>query len=351
MTRYTKLEGRKAATTRPATTLFDDAHDPLTPATKRTAPTTASDDDDADDTTPSKRRKVAQQPATPTAPTPPLTKEAKLKRIKLLKLKAKKSKSEEKKKSLFAEMSRLEREIGTEAGRWKDGYDKASGPNKSSNNNSTFDWPSSTTSNETNPWKVMEAERRAKTDSRRENRREKRIDERQSNTTCFACRATGHAARDCPNTLNAHTSSLSSSTTTKTKGKEVVGLCFRCGSNTHTLARCKVAPKGRKTDDDEEELPFATCFVCSGTGHLASGCPKNAERGVFPMGGAACAVCKSVRHRAKDCPEGKAKEEGGERGEPEIEVDGAARRVGGKKSKTGAGDAGVMPARKKVVNF
>lgn len=48
------------------------------------------------------------------------------------------------------------------------------------------------------------------------------------------------------------------------------------------------------------ELPFASCFICDGKGHLASQCSKN-ERGVYPRGGE-CKICHSVEHLAKDCP-------------------------------------------------
>lgn len=36
---------------------------------------------------------------------------------------------------------------------------------------------------------------------RTEERRQGRVEDRNSNTTCFACRAKGHAAKDCPNVL------------------------------------------------------------------------------------------------------------------------------------------------------
>lgn len=52
--------------------------------------------------------------------------------------------------------------------------------------------------------------------------------------------------------------------------------------------------------DPENPTPFATCFVCLGTGHLSAACPKN-PRGVYVNGGA-CKICHSVAHRAKDCP-------------------------------------------------
>ncbi|KAF4567409.1 hypothetical protein EYR40_006408 [Pleurotus pulmonarius] len=115
----------------------------------------------------------------------------------------------------------------------------------------------------------------------------KAIADRNSGTICFACRETGHAARDCSTTRNA------------AKGDPdapgaVVGICYRCGSSQHTLSRCK------ERVDPEDPMPFASCFVCSGKGHLASGCPQNGERGVYPNGGS-CKLCGKTTHLARDC--------------------------------------------------
>ncbi|KAL4259388.1 Zinc finger CCHC domain-containing protein 9 [Pleurotus pulmonarius] len=115
----------------------------------------------------------------------------------------------------------------------------------------------------------------------------KAIADRNSGTICFACRETGHAARDCSTTRNA------------AKGDPdapgaVVGICYRCGSSQHTLSRCK------ERVDPEDPMPFASCFVCSGKGHLASSCPQNGERGVYPNGGS-CKLCGKTTHLARDC--------------------------------------------------
>lgn len=122
-----------------------------------------------------------------------------------------------------------------------------------------------------------------------------RAQERTSNMRCFVCRGTGHSAKNCPENVGTGSSSLTDVSSSKL-GKDTVGICFRCGSTEHTLAKCrKPAPK------DGDELPFATCYICTQKGHLASKCPQNQGRGVYPDGGS-CKVCQSVEHLAKDCP-------------------------------------------------
>lgn len=157
---------------------------------------------------------------------------------------------------------------------------------------------------------------------RREDRRIKRINEKMQSTTCFACRGKGHAAKDCPNALAGssqaaakdpdHDSSLSLNNS-QSKSVPVVGICYRsvsqtppsvvlnqilhtcrCGSSKHNLSRCK------KSADPSNPLPFASCFVCSGKGHLAGSCPKNQNKGVYPNGGC-CKICGDTTHLAKDC--------------------------------------------------
>ncbi|TFK44158.1 hypothetical protein BDQ12DRAFT_672490 [Crucibulum laeve] len=135
--------------------------------------------------------------------------------------------------------------------------------------------------------KIREREAKAKRLTATEMRRQKRINEKEANTTCFACREKGHAARDCP-------VAKATGAVGKDKGKSVVGICYRCGSTRHTLARCK------KPVDPENPLPFASCFVCNGKGHLASSCPQNKSKGIYPDGGC-CKLCGDNTHLAKDC--------------------------------------------------
>ncbi len=146
-----------------------------------------------------------------------------------------------------------------------------------------------------------------------EQRRVKRINDRQSDTICFACREKGHAARYCTNTIAAD--ALEGEQRKSKSGRDTVGICYRsvvamgqakggtntkylplhrCGSRRHNLSKC------RELVDPENPLPFASCFVCSGKGHLASKCPKN-QSGIYPNGGC-CKLCKETNHLAKDCP-------------------------------------------------
>ncbi|RPD61939.1 hypothetical protein L226DRAFT_508810 [Lentinus tigrinus ALCF2SS1-7] len=128
-----------------------------------------------------------------------------------------------------------------------------------------------------------------------EQRRMKRIDDRNAQTICFACREKGHTARDCTNTLAPDALEGEAGKPTTKSGRDAVGICYRCGSRRHNLSRCK------EPVDPENPLPFASCFVCSGKGHLASKCPQNQSKGIYPNGGC-CKLCKETTHLAKDCP-------------------------------------------------
>ena len=116
--------------------------------------------------------------------------------------------------------------------------------------------------------------------------------------TCFACREVGHSAKDCPS-IQLDTD-RNRSTTTKTKANAkatagvVVGICYRCGSRKHNLARC------RRPTQPDNPLPYASCFVCSGQGHLAGSCPRNNGKGVYPNGGS-CKLCGETTHLSRDC--------------------------------------------------
>lgn len=110
--------------------------------------------------------------------------------------------------------------------------------------------------------------------------RDRRMEKRFLNTTCFHCRKKGHTIQNCPK---------------KKSEDDNTRICFRCGARDHSLADCT----NEETTGDT--LPFATCFVCKGKGHLASACPEN-EHGIFVNGGA-CRICQSTQHRAKTCPQ------------------------------------------------
>jgi zinc finger CCHC domain-containing protein 9 len=123
--------------------------------------------------------------------------------------------------------------------------------------------------------------------------------------TCFACRESGHAAADCPKAQNASASDAgvvtgicyryASAHVCRIGTLALQGCLARCGSTRHTLSKCK------KPVDPQHPLPFASCFVCSGQGHLASTCPSNEAKGIYPNGGC-CKLCGETSHLARNCP-------------------------------------------------
>jgi len=119
-----------------------------------------------------------------------------------------------------------------------------------------------------------------KKDVKRENRRLKRIGERECETVCFHCRETGHDFGNCPLASQDQDSGA--------------GICFKCGSTEHMIHQCRLKlPQG--------DFPFAKCFNCNEMGHLSKQCPDN-PRGLYPNGGC-CHECGSVEHFVKNCLE------------------------------------------------
>ena len=142
---------------------------------------------------------------------------------------------------------------------------------------------------------------------------------------CFRCRKSGHTMQQCREIV---------SNESKEVQRRTEIMCFRCGSLAHSLSMCPVPAKfqslaevsakatlsdeatdsnktTRRLDSDEvnllseerrvEILPFATCFICQGVGHLSRHCKDN-KNGVYPKGGG-CRFCGSKWHYLKDCPE------------------------------------------------
>ena len=89
-------------------------------------------------------------------------------------------------------------------------------------------------------------------------------------------------------------SSILSFWTTYLNAKMILKIYHRCGSKRHNLSRCK------KPSNPADPYPYASCFVCKGKGHLASTCPQNKSKGVYPNGGS-CKLCGDTSHLAKNC--------------------------------------------------
>lgn len=119
-----------------------------------------------------------------------------------------------------------------------------------------------------------------KKETRREDRRVKRIHKRVEEKVCYNCRGTGHSMYECPEA--------------KKDVEQGTGICFKCGSTEHAVSKCRLKlPPGK--------FPYAKCFICGEIGHLSKQCPDN-PRGLYPMGGF-CNICESVDHYERDCPD------------------------------------------------
>lgn len=138
---------------------------------------------------------------------------------------------------------------------------------------------------------------RVSNNPRSEARRLKRKSIREADKDCYVCRQPGHLSQDCPRNANG--------------GEKGAGgrICYRCGRIDHSLKECKKLPvkvQKRKREDsvsdsedeskNQEFLPYAKCYVCQKSGHLAGTCPEN-ERGMYPNGGG-CKLCGNLHCEA-----------------------------------------------------
>jgi len=183
--------------------------------------------------------------------------------------------------------------------------------------------------------KITKEERRLKYTAKARDRREAaQARSRDRDLTCYRCRKSGHSAENCKhapaadaaNTAvddgggggeggggkgGATSGSIFATPTPGRKRKKGGNICYKCGSTEHRIQLCpRIKPflkrgNGSRIDYGKiGDLPFAECYVCNRTGHLASHCPSS-DKGLYPRGGA-CRVCGSVDHLAADCPKERA---------------------------------------------
>jgi zinc finger CCHC domain-containing protein 9 len=194
--------------------------------------------------------------------------------------------------------------------------------------------------------KMTKEERRAKYTAKAHARRDAAMARsRDRDLTCYRCRKTGHSSENCkyaPESSKKMTTGkdddddddddderngggeggggMDGGTTAPPtpqhagrKRKKGGNICYKCGSTEHRIQLCpriksflqKMGGKNAKRIDYGKlgDLPFADCYFCNASGHLASYCPMS-DKGLYPRGGS-CRECRSVDHLAVDCPEKK----------------------------------------------
>lgn len=135
--------------------------------------------------------------------------------------------------------------------------------------------------------------------------KERQMLNQQKDLTCFQCRQKGHTVQFCTqaNIDDSNDVASKSARSKKHLAKPIMhACCYKCGSMEHSLAKCPKRASG-KSEKEDTELPFATCFICQRKGHLSSQCSQN-EHGIYVNGGQ-CKHCSSIYHRASDCPNNK----------------------------------------------
>lgn len=158
--------------------------------------------------------------------------------------------------------------------------------------------------------KMSKDERRAKYTAIAHDRRDANMARlRDKNLVCYRCRKPGHTAENCKEFSKDSLQGDGKCIPVRKTGG--VNICYKCGSIDHRIQDCpKIKPflpkerKGRQPSRLDfgklGDLPYANCYICNKSGHLASQCPEN-SKGLYPKGGS-CKECGSVDHYAKDCP-------------------------------------------------
>mmetsp|Transcript_7762 Transcript_7762/g.8976 ORF Transcript_7762/g.8976 Transcript_7762/m.8976 type:complete len:221 (+) Transcript_7762:68-730(+) len=171
--------------------------------------------------------------------------------------------------------------------------------------------------------KMTKEERRAKYTQKARDRRQKDENrKRNRHKICFNCRRKGHTVSECPYGSNGQKNDEMNKNMIRKQ------ICYKCGSGEHSLKKCpKLSPEEKemsrrgRMDYHQMTLPFATCFICNGKGHLSSQCDKN-KNGVYIKGGC-CKLCGSKNHLHMNCPtllkEGKSDEEKDEESAGDVE--------------------------------